>query len=111
MRPCMSQYSLKCLLDDVHHFGGTENERIGIGSWHAPGIFNLSAGRRQTHAGIVNPSNYNENSVEQWKGISAPFKHADFDGSLCLPIPLWLWSHKAKCSQFSDFQNSVFTTV
>ena len=39
MGPCLSQYSLKCLLDNVDHFGGTEDERIGIGGWpRAPGI-------------------------------------------------------------------------
>ena len=31
MRACSAWHSLKCLLDDAHHFGGTADERIGVG--------------------------------------------------------------------------------
>ena len=52
MRACLSQHSLKYLLDDVRHFGGTEDERIEIGGWPAPGIFTFS--KSPTHVGIAN---------------------------------------------------------
>jgi len=46
MRVCSFLHSLKCLLDDVHHFEGTEDERIGIGGCDVPGILTFQQGRR-----------------------------------------------------------------
>jgi hypothetical protein len=49
-----------------------------------------------------------------WKGISAPFKHAEFYGSLCLSIALLVVEIQGKTYLILQFQNpaiTIFTTL